>query len=106
MLIAIIATSCACTNKQVDKRSLYPVDEDSLILVNLLETYGQRLDDTYNFSDDECEKGNWVMDVGGEMDWQDLIKYIIEMPDFEVCEWDTLIELTNGRIEEARCDLP
>lgn len=104
LFISVTLVSCACSPKHSSPR--YAIDEDSLILSNLIEQYGTRLDSAYNQSDLQIEKGNWVLDVASEMDWQDLIKYIIELPDFEVCELDNLIEITNGRLEEARCDLP
>ena len=104
--IAIFLTSCACSEK-TDPRNLYPsVNQDSIILINLIETYGERLDSTYNQSDLPTEKGNWLFDVASELDWQDLIKYIISLPDFQDCEWAELYDITYGRIEEARCDLP
>lgn len=103
IIILFFFTSCACQEKSVNSRALYTIDEDSLISLNLIENYGQRLDSTYN---QEGPTGMWLLDVASEMDWQDLIKYIIELPDFQDSEWAELYDITHGRIEEARCDLP
>lgn len=73
---------------------------DEIIQATLLEFWGEDLDRTYNQADlEECpwEEGNWVLDIASEMDWEDLIPLIINMPDFGSDEdYEMLDIITDG----------
>lgn len=79
-------------------------DEDEIILFTLLEVFGEQLDNTYNNADLELypyEKGNWINDVGCEMDWRDLIPFITNMPDFGTdYDLEMLDRITDYRWQE------
>jgi len=77
---------------------------DELILSDLLDYFGDRLDTYYNPADlTECpwEKGNYVDDVLSEMDWEYVAGYIIALPDFGTDDdYEMLDFLTNHRLNE------
>lgn len=86
---------------QTDPVGYSGFDKDEIILYTLLEVFGEQLDNTYNPADLELypyEKGNWVDDVASEMDWQTLIQFITNMPDFGTdYDYEMLDEITDGK---------
>lgn len=95
ILLTIILTSCGCPKVAID-----PYYSDDYILSQLIEVYGARLDAYYNPSKDPVEKGNWILDVASEMDWEDLVNYIVNLPDFGTdSDLDELYYITGKEIK-------
>ena len=95
------------TQDYLPQESIYvshEFDRDEIILFNLLDYWGEELDDYYNSANiEECpwERGNWLDDVASEMDWQYVAGYIIAMPSFGGDDdYEILDIIIDGRFDE------